>query len=76
MIRQILQEKILPGVYICRETGKGILVEKDRTYFCGSIKTKSDKYFYFQYRKGKKVIQKYLGKVWPKDRLSGRDNYF
>jgi len=76
MYRQQLAERVKPGVYICKATGKGLLVEKDRTYFCGSVKVKKDSYVYFQYRNGKKVIQKYLGKAWPKHWLSERDNYF
>ncbi|GAH39717.1 unnamed protein product, partial [marine sediment metagenome] len=65
MIRQILSKKVDPGLYLCKKTGKGIFVEKDRTYKLGKIKIKKEQYLYFQFRDGKKVIQLYLGKTKP-----------
>ena len=65
MYRQMLAEKVSPGLYLCEKTGKGLLVEKDGSYFFGSIRVKGNRYRYFQYRDGKKVIQKYIGKARP-----------
>ena len=68
-------DSMTPGLYIGISREKGILVNDDKTFFVGTVKIKKDKYYYFQYRDGKKVIQKYLGKKRPAYHL--RDgNYF
>jgi len=70
MYRQILDKRVEPGLYLCKKTGKGIFVNKDRTYQIGKTKIKKDCYLYFQFRDGKKVIQMYLGKTKPSHWLS------
>jgi len=61
MFRQVISERVLPGIYLCDELGRGIIVDEDGHYYCGTVKLKKGIYRYFQYRLGKKVIQKYLG---------------
>lgn len=63
-------DSMTPGLYIGVSREKGILVNEDKTFFVGTVKIKKGKYFYFQYRNGKKVIQKYLGKKRPADLLT------
>lgn len=62
MDKKILKEEGSPEIYTNKETGKGVIILANRTVRRGSIKVKKDKYYYFQYRAGKKVIQIYLGK--------------
>ncbi len=76
MYKQHLHESIKPGIYICKETRRGIIVNEDLTYFPGTIKTKNGKYIYLQYRNGDKVIQKYLGKEWPPYWIRDDKGYF
>jgi len=54
-----------PGLYLGTDKKKGILVNDDKTFCIGTIKIKKDKYCYFQYRAGKKIIQRYIGKKRP-----------
>lgn len=58
-----LKEEGKPVIYINEETGKGVIVNKARITHRGSIQIKAGVYKYFQYREGKKVIQKYLGRI-------------
>lgn len=71
MYRHYSQIDLPPDIYISNKTGKGIIVIDDRHYFVGKTKLKKDKYVYFQYRSGKKIIDIYLGKKrlshWLKD---------
>lgn len=66
MFRQVISERVLPGIYICKENGRGIIVDEDGKYYCGTVVVKKDRYRYFQYRAGKKVFQKYIKKTRPK----------
>lgn len=63
MEKKVLKEEGSPEIYTNKETGKGVIILSNRTVKKGSIQVKKDKYYYFQYRQGKKVIQKYLGKL-------------
>lgn len=66
MNKHYSQIDLEPDIYISHKTGKGIIVIDSRHYFIGKTKIKKEKYIYFQYRQGKKVIQKYLGMKRPK----------
>lgn len=68
-------ESMTPGLYIGVSKKKGILVNEDKTFFVGTVKIKKEKYYYFQYRDGKKVKQEYLGRKRPAYYCSD-GNYF
>lgn len=52
-------------IYLNYEVMKGVLLKKGEGVIKGSIVLKKEKYLYFQYRSGEKIIQKYLGKKKP-----------
>ncbi|MEE8341917.1 MAG: hypothetical protein V3R52_07455 [Candidatus Neomarinimicrobiota bacterium] len=60
---KVIHDSMTSGLYIGAGRKHGILVNEDKTFFIGTVKIKKCKYEYFQYRDGKKVIQRYIGKV-------------
>ncbi len=62
-MKKIVTGKEKHEIFINQDESKGIIILPNRTVRHGSIKVKKDRYKYFQYRSGKKVIQIYLGKL-------------
>jgi len=60
---KLKKEPGCPVIYINEETGKGLVVQRNRKVSRGSVQIKKGEYRYFQYRQGKKIITKYLGRI-------------
>lgn len=63
IMKKITAGKEKHEIFINQDETKGMIILPNRTVKHGTIKVKKDRYKYFQYRSGTKVLQIYLGKL-------------